>query len=126
MIDVALVVAIVQTGLTVSLIVLVGIALFGQGRIDSKASEILLHAKAIRGLEEGEMAALDEITANVERIETVGDSMKELLISIKAALDAAGTEPVALAALSASLGAKADEWVAATIANTPAAPPATP
>lgn len=67
-------------------------------------------------------AVLDALTANVTRVNTVADSAIVLLQNLKAQLDAAGTDPVALQALSDSLGTEADKISAAVTANTPAAP----
>lgn len=67
-------------------------------------------------------AVLDALTANVTRVNTVADSAITLLQNLKAQLDAAGTDPVALQALSDSLGGEADKISAAITANTPAAP----
>lgn len=69
-------------------------------------------------------AVLDALTANVTRVNTVADSAIVLLQNLKAQLDAAGTDPVALQALSDSLGTEADKISAAVTANTPAAPSA--
>lgn len=66
-------------------------------------------------------AELDALTANVTRINTVADSAITLLQNIKARLDAAGTDPAALQALSDSLGSESDKLAQAVVANTPAA-----
>lgn len=68
-------------------------------------------------------ASLDTITATVKRTEDAEDAAIVLLQGLKAALDAAGTDPVALKALSDELGAKTDALAAAVVANTPAATP---
>jgi len=72
------------------------------------------------------MAALDDLTAQVAANTTVIDSAIVLLEGLKAALDAAGTDPVKLKALSDSLAAEDSKLAAAVAANTPAAPPAPP
>lgn len=59
----------------------------------------------------------DQVTASV----TVQESAITLLNGLKAALDAAGTDPAALAALSASLGTEQQKLADAITANTPAA-----
>lgn len=68
------------------------------------------------------MAILDELTAQVTKNNDTIESAITLLGNIKALLDAAGTDPVALKALSDSLGAEDDKLAAAIVANTPAAP----
>jgi peptidoglycan hydrolase CwlO-like protein len=64
---------------------------------------------------------LETLTAEVAETNTVVDSAITLLKGLKAALDAAGTDPAALAALSASLDNKQSELAAAISENTPAA-----
>lgn len=64
---------------------------------------------------------LDEITANVARVTDAEKAAVVLLKGLKDKLDAAGSDPVALKALSDTLGADADELAAAVVANTPAA-----
>lgn len=65
---------------------------------------------------------LDTLTTEVSETATVIDSAVVLLKGLKAALDAAGTDPAKLAALSASLDSKQSELAAAISENTPAAP----
>lgn len=65
---------------------------------------------------------LSALTAKVEENAAVDQSAIVLLQGLKAALDAAGTDPAALAALSASLGGSSAALAAAVAANTPAAP----
>lgn len=65
---------------------------------------------------------LDTLTAEVSETATVIDSAVVLLKGLKAALDAAGTDPAKLAALSASLDSKQTELATAISENTPAAP----
>lgn len=67
------------------------------------------------------MAALDDLAAAVAAEDTVIDSAVTLLEGLKAALDAAGTDPAKLAALSADITAKTAALSAAVTANTPAA-----
>jgi hypothetical protein len=64
---------------------------------------------------------LSELTAKVEEVKTVAGSAAVLLDGLKAALDAAGTDPAALAALSTSLGDASGVLVDAITRNTPAA-----
>lgn len=68
------------------------------------------------------MAAIDDLTAQVAANTSVIESAITLLGNIKALLDAAGTDPAKLAALSATLAAEDDKLAAAVVANTPAAP----
>jgi uncharacterized protein YfcZ (UPF0381/DUF406 family) len=65
------------------------------------------------------MADLTQLTAAVEAEGTVVQSAITLLQGLKAALDAAGTDPAALAALSASLGTQTQSLSDAVAANTP-------
>jgi hypothetical protein len=68
-----------------------------------------------------EMAAdLSQLTQRVTDIETVGESVLALVAGLKAELDAAGTDQVALSALSDRLGAEAQRLSNAVVANTPA------
>lgn len=67
------------------------------------------------------MTDLTTLTAAVEANGTVIGSAIILLQGLKAALDAAGTDPVALKALSDSLAAKDTELADAIAANTPSA-----
>ena len=64
---------------------------------------------------------LADLTAQVAQTNTVIDSAIILIQGIKAALDAAGTNPAALKALSASLDTSEQALAAAVAANTPAA-----
>ena len=66
------------------------------------------------------MADLTEITANVANNTSVIESAITLLGNIKAQLDAAGTDPVALKALSDTLAAEDSKLADAIVANTPA------
>lgn len=67
------------------------------------------------------MTDLTELTAAVAKDTEVDQSAITLLNGLKAALDAAGTDPVALKALSDQLGSNSDALAAAVAANTPAA-----
>ncbi len=64
---------------------------------------------------------LDDLTARVAANGDVQQSAITLLQGLKAALDAAGTDPAALKALSESLGAQDQALADAIVANTPAA-----
>ena len=72
------------------------------------------------------MSALDDLAAAVAAEDTVIDSAITLLTGLKAALDAAGTDPAKLSALSADITAKTAALSAAVTANTPAAAPTAP
>ena len=62
---------------------------------------------------------LDELTLKVAETKTVTESAIVLLQGLKAKLDAAGTNPVALKALSDSLATSDAALAAAVSANTP-------
>ena len=64
---------------------------------------------------------LADLTAQVTQTNTVIDSAVVLIQGLKAALDAAGTNPVALKALRDSLDSSEQALAAAVVANTPAA-----
>ena len=64
--------------------------------------------------------ALEDLTTKVSDTKTVIDSAIVLIQGIKAALDAAGSNPVALKALSDSLATSDAALAAAIVANTPA------
>jgi hypothetical protein len=70
------------------------------------------------------MNVLTDLQAAVAAEDTVIDSAITLLQGLSAALTAAGTDPVALAALNADITAKTASLSAAITANTPAAPAA--
>lgn len=63
---------------------------------------------------------LDTLIAEVARNTTVEQSAIVLIQGLKAQLDAAGTNPVKLKALSDSLAKNDDDLAAAVAANTPA------
>ena len=77
--------------------------------------------KAIHILEIKLASELDELTLKVAETKTVTESAIVLLQGLKAKLDAAGTNPVALKALSDSLAASGTALADAVVANTPAA-----
>lgn len=68
------------------------------------------------------MSAIDDLTANVAADTTVDQSAITLLNGLKAALDAAIGDPVALQALSDQLGSNVAGLSAAVLANTPSEP----
>jgi hypothetical protein len=69
------------------------------------------------------MATIADIQADVTSQNTVIGSAVTLLQGLKAALDAAGTDPAALQAVKDSLDANTASLAAAVVANTPGAPP---
>jgi len=69
---------------------------------------------------------LDDLTAAVAAEDKVIDSAILLINGIADRIKAAGTDPAALAVLTADIQAKGTALAAAVAANTPAAPPATP
>lgn len=90
-------------------------------RIERKL-DLLLHLNNLELKDDRKiMADLTEITANVAKIDTAEASAVQLLGDLKTRLDAAGTDPVALKALSDDLGSHADQLAAAVVANTPSA-----
>ena len=66
---------------------------------------------------------LDDLTTQVQETNTVIGSAVVLIQGLKAALDAAGTNPVALKALSDSLNTSEQALASAVLANTPAPAP---
>ena len=69
---------------------------------------------------------LDDLTAQVAATETVEKSAVTLIQGLAAQLEAAGTDPAKLTALTTSLKGSADALAAAITANTPAAPAPAP
>lgn len=65
---------------------------------------------------------MDDLTREVAENNTVIGSAVTLLEGLKAALDAAGTDPAKLAELSASLDTQSTALANAVAANTPEAP----
>ncbi len=68
------------------------------------------------------MAALDALTAQVAANTSVIESALTLIQGLADALKAAGTDPVALAALQSALEAEDTKLAAAVAANTPPTP----
>lgn len=87
------------------------------GRLD----EILSHVRALVAQGENMAGEMERLQAEVSESASVIDSAIALIRGIKAALDAAGTDRVALNTLSDSLDAKEQELSAAILENTPAA-----
>ena len=86
--------------------------------IENQLNRIL---SAVTNLEIKLANELADLTTKVADTKTVIDSAIVLIQGIKAALDAAGSNPVALKALSDSLAASDAALAAAIVANTPAA-----
>ena len=86
-----------------------------EGEILKQLSLILKNQKSMT-------TDLTSLTAAVEKNGSVIESAVTLLNGLKAQLDAAGTDPVALKALSDQLGTETDSLASAVAANTPAAP----
>lgn len=88
---------------------------------------VLIYAKqdlvlrALHNLRREIMSTLDDLAAQVSRSTSVSESAVTLLKGLKAKLDAAGTDPVKLAELSAALSTETDKLAAAVTENTPAA-----
>ena len=84
-------------------------------RIETALSQLLVKDAQI-------MAAIDDLTTQVAANTTVEGSAVTLINGLAAQLKAAGTDPVKLAALQASLKTSADALAAAVAANTVASP----
>lgn len=87
-----------------------------------KLDHIIALLAGIRRQEQIIMADLTEITAKVQATQDAEQSAIVLLQGLKGLLDAAGTDPVKLKALSDQLGTGADALAAAVVANTPTTP----
>ena len=81
--------------------------------------ENLLHL--LLTLEGINMAALDDLTAQVTQNTTVEESAVTLIKGLAAQIAAAGTDPTKLAALQTQLNGSATDLADAIAANTPAA-----
>jgi hypothetical protein len=91
---------------------------------DPKLDAILAQLALILNQESTMSAELDSLTAQVKANTDVEASALALINGIAARITAAGTDPAALAALTASLKSSDDDLAAAVLANTPAAPSA--
>src|SRR6266550_4672241 len=85
-------------------------------RIDVKVDQLLSQG-------EKAMALIDDVVADVHAQKTVTDSAVALLMQLKAALDAACTDPAKLQEVKDLLDANTKEIADAVTANTPAVPP---
>lgn len=92
-------------------------------RIERKLDLIHALLKLILRKEDTIMADLTQLTADVAAETAADQSAITLLQGLKAALDAAGTDPVALKALSDSIEANTSALSAAITANTPTSTP---
>lgn len=86
--------------------------------MDGDSDALLSAVRSIQAKVELMATDLTDLTAKVAENSAVDQSAIVLLQGLKAALDAAGTDPAALAALSASLGTSSAELAAAVVANT--------
>jgi len=80
--------------------------------------------KLILSKMENVMATMSDVLAKVSALKTVEDSVVALLGDLKGRLDAAiaaGSDPAALQALSADIGAQTQKLADAVVVNTPAA-----
>ena len=93
-------------------------------RTQIKLNRILFFVERIFELQGAIMAELDDLTAQVAANKTVIDSALILINGIADRIKAAGTDPAALAELTASLKSEDDALAAAVTANTPAPPAA--
>ena len=90
---------------------------------DAKPHELELRGMLLKILrnQEALMAALDDLTAQVAANKVTIESAIVLINGIAARITAAGTDPVALKALTDNLKAEDDNLAQAVVANTPAA-----
>lgn len=93
------------------------------GELMAKLDKIAAFLQTFEGMT---MSALTDLQDAVTKEDTVIDGAVTLLTGLKAKLDAAGTDPAALKALSADIGAKTQALADALVANTPAAAPPAP
>jgi predicted nucleic acid-binding Zn-ribbon protein len=89
--------------------------------IPAQIDAILSQQRAILAQGVKLMSAMTDLQASVAAENTVIASAITLLKGLKAALDAAGTDPAALAALKADIDAQTQGLADAITANTPAA-----
>lgn len=87
--------------------------------LDAKLDAILLTLRALTQREVLMSQQLDDLTAQVRANSTVLQSAITLINGIADRIKAAGTDPVALQALTDELAAKDADLSAAVVANTP-------
>lgn len=92
---------------------------------DQSDGEVLHLLRRILTKEDQMATKLDDLIADATDESTVDDSVIALLTSIKAQLDAAGTDPAKLDQLKALIDSNKAKIAAAVVANTPT-PPAPP
>lgn len=86
-----------------------------EGKIDSLTAKV----DALRAQEKQNMALLDTLTADVATLTTVDQSAVTLINGLAAQIKAAGTDPVALKALTDQMETQSTALAAAVTANTP-------
>jgi len=99
----------------------VHIYLHGDDDVNSKLDRILKQLGVIQAQEHIMSKELDDLTLQVKANTDAEESAIALINGIAARIAAAGTDPAALTALTASLKTDADQLAAAVLANTPAA-----
>ena len=87
----------------------------------SKLDLLLTKLTNVQSTEREIMADLTSLTAQVTANTNAESSAIQLITNIAAALKAAGTDPVAIAALQTQLETSRSALAAAVVANTPAA-----
>ena len=96
-------------------------------RIEYKLDVLTRLFVAELSLERIMSAQLDQLTAQVAKNTSIEESAVTLIAGLASQIAAAGTDPVALQALTDGLTKSANDLAAAIAANTPAqTPPATP
>lgn len=92
-------------------------------RIEAKLDLVLSQIKALRGIEEEEMADLTAITREVQENQDAVQSAIVLLNQLSELIRQNATDPAALAALADQLNTNSEALAAAVVANTPQEPP---
>ena len=93
-------------------------------KLQSSINQILNIVQGLKNQGVTIMADLTALTAQVTQNTSVEESAVTLINGLAAQITAAGTDPVALAALAAQLNTSATDLAKAIAANTPAAPAA--
>ena len=91
-------------------------------RLETKIDQLLVLVRASREWEERAMSAINDLEAKVEEVETVEQSAIMLIENISQMLKDAGSNPVKLAEIIATLDAGKTRLADAIVANTPAEP----
>jgi hypothetical protein len=92
-------------------------------RIEGKLDAVLLMLTTIIHTGGKTMSALSDLQDQVTANENLEESAVQLIVGLASQIASASTDPVALAKLTASLAATANDLAKAITANTPAAPP---